>query len=75
MSKIPKGKRVIADEAYASVPNKAATHNEFDTEEVKDLKRRSTARQESVFSKLKLFTFRNRLLIGCMVKIKKCQIN
>jgi hypothetical protein len=55
MSKIPEGKQVIADEAYASVPNKAATRNEFDTEEVKDLKRRSKARQESVFSKLKLF--------------------
>lgn len=55
MSKIPDGHRGIGDEGYVGEPGKAATRNEFDPPEVKDLKRRAKARQESVNSKLKAF--------------------
>jgi len=54
LSKIPDGKKVIGDEGYVG-EEKAATRNEFDTAEVKELKNRAKARQESVNQKLKSF--------------------
>lgn len=55
LSKIPAGKKAIADEGYVGEQDKTATRNEFDSSEVKDLKRRAKARQESVNQKLKSF--------------------
>jgi hypothetical protein len=55
MSKIPDGHRAIGDEGYVGEPDKVTTRNEFDTPEVRDLKRRAKARQESVNEKLKTF--------------------
>jgi len=58
LSKIPDGKKVIADEGYVG-EEKAATRNEFDTVDVKELKHRAKARQESVNQKLKSFGILN----------------
>lgn len=56
LSKIPENKRVIGDEGYVGAPpGKVATRNEFDNQDVKDLKKRAKARQETVNQKLKSF--------------------
>eukprot|EP00957_Ditylum_brightwellii_P126282 9627684-Ditylum_brightwellii.AAC.1 len=55
MSKIPDNKHVIADEGYVVVPTKASTRNPFDSDELKDFKRRTKARQETINKRLKSF--------------------
>lgn len=56
-NKIPPGKRVIADKAYISKEEShvLSTYNQFDSEEVKEFKRRAKARQECLNAKLKEF--------------------
>jgi len=58
LSKIPEGKMCIMDEGYVGEAC-AGTKNEFDTAEVKELKCRAKARQESVNQKLKSFGILN----------------
>lgn len=59
MSKIPDNKRAIADEGYVGEPTKTATRNEFDDDNVKELKKRAKARHESVNGRLKAFGILN----------------
>jgi hypothetical protein len=55
MSKIPDGKCSIGDEGYVGQPKKAATRNTFDSDEIKEFKRRAKSRQETVNARLKSF--------------------
>ena len=54
-SKIPDGKRGIADEGHVGDPNKLSTRNTFDSEELKEFKKRAKARHETFNSRLKAF--------------------
>jgi hypothetical protein len=54
-SKIPKGKRVIADQGYVGEPEICAVRNPLDTKEVKELKKRAKARHEVFNGRLKDF--------------------
>ena len=61
MSKIPDNQRGIGDEGYVGEPTKLSTQNEFDSSEVKQLKRRAKARQETINAKLKSFGILNQV--------------
>ena len=64
MDKIPAGKKAIADKIYVGC-NKIALHNSLDTEEVREFKGRSRARQESINARLKSYAIlRNRFRLG-----------
>jgi hypothetical protein len=54
-SKIPEGKRVIADQGYVGESNICSIRNPLDTKEVKELKRRAKARHEVFNGRLKDF--------------------
>jgi hypothetical protein len=54
-SKIPKGKRVIADQGYRGEPQICSVRNPLDTKEVKELKGRAKARHEVFNGRLKDF--------------------
>ena len=65
-SKIPANCKVIADKGYIGEA-KASTKNEFDSDELKEFKRRARDRHESMNGRIKLFavltdTFRHPLL-------------
>jgi hypothetical protein len=54
-SKIPPGKKVIADQGYPDEPQ-CSIRNPFDTPEVKLLKKRAKARHETFNGRLKFFS-------------------
>jgi hypothetical protein len=54
-SKVPKGKRVIADQGYVGETEIFSLRNPLDTKEVKELKRRAKARHEVFNGRLKDF--------------------
>lgn len=59
-SKLKEGQLVIGDEGYVGNPEKVGTRNSMDTPRVKDLKKRSKARQETINARLKAFGILNR---------------
>lgn len=64
-TRIPRGKKVVADEGYTGEPWMLSTRNPLDSKLLKDFKRRTKARHESFNSRLKRFailsgTFRGR---------------
>lgn len=56
-NKIPHGKRVVADKVYDTEDERhiLSCYNQFDTDEVKEFKKRARARHETVNAKLKCF--------------------
>lgn len=52
---IPKGMRVIADKGYRGYPDVLAIPNWFDSKQLRKFKRRASARQETINSRLKNF--------------------
>jgi hypothetical protein len=54
-SRMPRGKRVIADEGYVGEPWMLSTRNPLDSTPLKDFKRRAKGRQESFNSRIKCF--------------------
>ena len=55
LSRIPPGKKVIADEGYVGEPDCVATRNTFDCALLKQFKSRCKARHESFNGRLKVF--------------------
>jgi hypothetical protein len=55
MTRIPQGKKVIADEGYRGEPWMLATKNPLDSSDLKDFKGRAKGRHESFNSRLKQF--------------------
>eukprot|EP00980_Cylindrotheca_fusiformis_P021825 scaffold8664_cov53-Cylindrotheca_fusiformis.AAC.2 len=60
-TKLKDHQKVIADEGYRGAPKKVSTCNTFDSVEMKDFKRRSKARQETVNARLKAFGILNQV--------------
>jgi hypothetical protein len=54
-SKLKSHQKVIGDEGYRGAPKKVSTRNTFDSQEMKEFKRRAKARQETVNARLKAF--------------------
>ena len=54
-SKIPPGKKLMADLSYRSQRDCCAVKNELDSLEVREFKRRGRARQETFFTRIKNF--------------------
>ena len=52
---IPAGKRIIVDNGYQGCPEFYSNYNQFDTEEVREFKKRAKSRQEAVNGKMKVF--------------------
>lgn len=55
LSRIPDGKKIIADQGYVGEPDKVATRNTFDCPELKEFKKRVKARHETFNGRLKVF--------------------
>ena len=55
IDKIPDGKMAFGDKGYQGAGPKVSLYNEFDSEDVKEMKRRAGARQESFNKRIKTF--------------------
>jgi len=53
--KIPAGKRVVVDNGYEGVPEFYSAYNQFDTDEVKEFKKRAKSRHETFNGHMKIF--------------------
>jgi len=58
-SKLKEGQVMVADNGYSGTNGKCATRNKFDSAEVKDIKERGKAREETINSRLKTFGILN----------------
>jgi len=72
--KIPPGKRVVADKSYdaAAENNILSTYNQFDTDAVKEFKKRARARHETINSKLKNFKCLDNRFRHGVVRAQQC---
>lgn len=55
MAQIPAGKRIIVDNGYEGVPEMFSAFNQFDTEEMKEFKRRAKSRHESLNGRMAVY--------------------
>jgi len=72
--KIPPGKRGVADKSYDANAerNILSTYNQFDTDAVKEFKRRARARHETINSKLKNFKCLDNKFRHGVVRAQQC---
>ena len=72
--KIPPGKCVVADKSYdaRAESNILSTYNQFDTDAVKEFKRRARARHETINSKLKNFKCLDNKFRHGVVRAQQC---